>query len=129
MVEQKNNNSNAADDNLMFVVEPNPDTGPHKLYALSIESKSLEHIHPNRPNFSQLNSSAGYEFLGGCDQWVVLSSDDELLWNPTTGEVRPIPQFQVKPRLPVHSSQKFTLSFLIIGMHIYRNLSDGYKFV
>ncbi|GER33630.1 F-box family protein [Striga asiatica] len=120
-LEQNNiNNSSAsaaADDNLILLVNPVKNRKHHKISLLSMENNLLKSVLPNRPNFSRLNSrGTRNEFLAFCDKWLVFASGGwrseipaDLMWDPTTDEIRHIPQFPMKPRLPSSHDSPYTL--------------------
>ncbi|CAA0808460.1 Unknown protein [Striga hermonthica] len=120
-LEQNNSNNNAAaaaaEENFILLVQPIKNRKHHKISMLSIENKLVKSVQPNRPNFSRLNSrGTRNEFLANCDKWLVFASGGwrtkipaEIMWDPTTDEVRHIPQFPMKPRLPSSGDSPYTL--------------------
>ncbi|GER33633.1 F-box protein [Striga asiatica] len=107
----------AADDNLILLVDPIKNKKHHNISILSMENNLLKSVVPNRLNFSRLNSrGTRNEFLAFCDKWLVFASGGrrsktptDLMWDLTTDEIRHIPQFPMKPRLPSSADSPYTL--------------------
>ncbi|GER24651.1 F-box protein [Striga asiatica] len=71
--------------------------------VISTEGGSFKVVHENLPNFSMLRAQTYDDVLASCNKWMFLECKAgseppyELLWNPTTYEVRPLPVFAWPP--------------------------------